>query len=156
MGKGLPGGRRQAGNIDYRTEPNSSLPPDRPRRAWPRPPCARAHAPPGGRRRPPCPRGEIAPRTPHHGDPRRRPLPARAPPRRCPVAAAGAGARDSTFGLSEIAIYSSRQQPPSGAVTSSAPCSVSVTARKPGPTVREAPRPSSIDSLEPAPLASLL
>jgi hypothetical protein len=32
MGKGLPGGRRQAGNIDYRTEPNSSLPPDRPRR----------------------------------------------------------------------------------------------------------------------------
>jgi hypothetical protein len=33
MGKGLPGGRRQAGNIDYRTEPRSSLPPDRPRRA---------------------------------------------------------------------------------------------------------------------------
>jgi hypothetical protein len=31
MGKGLPGGRRQAGNIDYRTEPCSSLLPDRPR-----------------------------------------------------------------------------------------------------------------------------
>jgi hypothetical protein len=26
MGKGLPGGRRQAGRIDYRTEPWSSLP----------------------------------------------------------------------------------------------------------------------------------
>jgi hypothetical protein len=25
MGKGLPGGRRQAGRIDYRTEPRSSL-----------------------------------------------------------------------------------------------------------------------------------
>jgi hypothetical protein len=33
MGKGLPGGRRQAGNIDYRTEPCSSVAPDRPRRA---------------------------------------------------------------------------------------------------------------------------
>ena len=33
MGKGLPGGRRQAGSIDYRTEPNSSVLPDRPRRA---------------------------------------------------------------------------------------------------------------------------
>jgi hypothetical protein len=33
MGKGLPGGRRQAGRIDYRTEPNSSVLPDRPRRA---------------------------------------------------------------------------------------------------------------------------
>jgi hypothetical protein len=33
MGKGLPGGRRQAGRIDYRTEPRSSLLPDRPRRA---------------------------------------------------------------------------------------------------------------------------
>jgi hypothetical protein len=32
MGKGLPGGRRQAGRIDYRTEPNSSVLPDRPRR----------------------------------------------------------------------------------------------------------------------------
>eukprot|EP01047_Picozoa_sp_COSAG01_P041897 COSAG01_NODE_3626_length_5856_cov_134.101963_5_plen_191_part_00 len=32
-GKGLPGGRRQAGNIDYRTEPCSSVAPDRPRRA---------------------------------------------------------------------------------------------------------------------------
>ena len=33
MGKGLPGGRRQAGRIDYRTEPRSSVLPDRPRRA---------------------------------------------------------------------------------------------------------------------------
>jgi hypothetical protein len=34
MGKGLPGGRRQAGRIDYRIEPRSSLLPDRrPRRA---------------------------------------------------------------------------------------------------------------------------
>ena len=33
MGKGLPGGRRQAGRIDYRVEPRSSLLPDRPRRA---------------------------------------------------------------------------------------------------------------------------
>eukprot|EP01047_Picozoa_sp_COSAG01_P030061 COSAG01_NODE_2083_length_8462_cov_17.020567_3_plen_120_part_00 len=33
MGKGLPGGRRQAGRIDYRTEPNSFVLPDRPRRA---------------------------------------------------------------------------------------------------------------------------
>jgi hypothetical protein len=33
MGKGLPGGRRQAGRIDYRTEPNSSVLPDRRRRA---------------------------------------------------------------------------------------------------------------------------
>ena len=42
MGKGPPGGRRQAGGIDYRTEPNSSLPPDRPGRvgqSW-----GRAHA----------------------------------------------------------------------------------------------------------------
>jgi hypothetical protein len=31
MGKGLPGGRRQAGNIDYRTEPCSSLPAPPPR-----------------------------------------------------------------------------------------------------------------------------
>jgi hypothetical protein len=30
MGKGLPGGRRQAGRIDYRTEPNRSVLPDRP------------------------------------------------------------------------------------------------------------------------------
>jgi hypothetical protein len=31
MGKGLPGGRRQAGRIDYRTEPNrSAVLPDRP------------------------------------------------------------------------------------------------------------------------------
>jgi hypothetical protein len=35
MGKGLPGGRRQAGNIDYRTEPRRSVAPDRPRRAAP-------------------------------------------------------------------------------------------------------------------------
>ena len=33
MGKGLPGGRRQAGSIDYRTEPWSFVAPDRPRRA---------------------------------------------------------------------------------------------------------------------------
>jgi hypothetical protein len=33
MGKGLPGGRRQAGSIDYRTEPRRSVLPDRPRRA---------------------------------------------------------------------------------------------------------------------------
>jgi hypothetical protein len=33
MGKGLPGGRRQAGRIDYWIEPRSSLLPDRPRRA---------------------------------------------------------------------------------------------------------------------------
>jgi hypothetical protein len=33
MGKGPPGGCRQAGSIDYRTEPRRSLPPDRPRRA---------------------------------------------------------------------------------------------------------------------------
>eukprot|EP01049_Picozoa_sp_SAG25_P006939 SAG25_NODE_545_length_7036_cov_4.224593_4_plen_84_part_00 len=35
MGKGLPGGRRQAGRIDYWIEPNSSLLPDRPRAARP-------------------------------------------------------------------------------------------------------------------------
>eukprot|EP01047_Picozoa_sp_COSAG01_P097956 COSAG01_NODE_28206_length_666_cov_3.275132_1_plen_91_part_00 len=36
MGKGLPGGRRQAGNIDYRIEPRRSVaPPDRPRRSAP-------------------------------------------------------------------------------------------------------------------------
>jgi hypothetical protein len=29
MGKGLPGGSRQAGRIDYRVEPRSSLLPDR-------------------------------------------------------------------------------------------------------------------------------
>jgi hypothetical protein len=29
MGKGLPGGRRQAASIDYRPEPNSSVAPDR-------------------------------------------------------------------------------------------------------------------------------
>jgi hypothetical protein len=33
MGKGPPGGRKQAGGIDYWTEPCSSLLPDRPRRA---------------------------------------------------------------------------------------------------------------------------
>jgi hypothetical protein len=33
MGKGLPGGHRHAGRIDYRTEPNRSVLPDRPRRA---------------------------------------------------------------------------------------------------------------------------
>ena len=32
MGKGLPGGRRQAGSIDYRTEPRRSVAPDRPQR----------------------------------------------------------------------------------------------------------------------------
>ena len=32
MGKGPPGGRKQAGGIDYWTEPNSSVLPDRPRR----------------------------------------------------------------------------------------------------------------------------
>ena len=37
MGKGLPGGRRQAGNIDYRPAPRSFVLPDRPHRAflWP-------------------------------------------------------------------------------------------------------------------------
>ena len=32
MGKGLPGGRRQAGSIDYRIEPCSFVLPDRPQR----------------------------------------------------------------------------------------------------------------------------
>jgi hypothetical protein len=43
MGKGLPGGRRQAGSIDYRTEPCSSLPPDGP--------CTARGAPPQETRR---------------------------------------------------------------------------------------------------------
>jgi hypothetical protein len=42
MGMGLPGGRRQAGRIDYRTEPNSSVLPDRPRRAARLPRAARS------------------------------------------------------------------------------------------------------------------
>ena len=36
MGKGLPGGRRQAGRIDYRPEPCSSVLPDRPHRVYSR------------------------------------------------------------------------------------------------------------------------
>ena len=40
MGKGLPGGRRQAGSIDYRTEPRRSVLPDRPQRAAVRAACA--------------------------------------------------------------------------------------------------------------------
>jgi hypothetical protein len=112
MGKGLPGGRRQAGSIDYRTEPCSSVLPDRPctaRGVDRRRPCcvrctraaARARAP-AAAAAPPC---TAAP-------PAHRPQPARRPPAHPaiwpPHPSWGMVSRSAAFGIGLLQSYSSR------------------------------------------------